>query len=203
VRKQFSLDSGTETQRYKGKECLSWESEVLGIEIWWIEMEMTASTNIFSTFCHRMAYNFAQDPFFNTCQREKCVWLGVTFMGRRAGKMRKVRAQALLSLSVWSEWMLRSNSPELWSGDLKNWDDLQPSRNVLRAIFLCWANLKVAILSVAWGWCCNTVPRVKVLQEEPYELCFWFAHLVHEQVQKGLKRSKTDLTVGGHYVPLY
>jgi hypothetical protein len=66
-------------------------------------MEETASTNIFSTFYHRMAYNFAQDPFFNKCQREKCVWQGVTFMGRRAGKMGKVTAQALLSLVVWSE----------------------------------------------------------------------------------------------------
>jgi hypothetical protein len=28
-----------------------------------------------------MAYNFAQDPFFNKCQREKCVWQGVTFKG--------------------------------------------------------------------------------------------------------------------------
>ncbi len=54
-------------------------------------------------FCHRMAYNFAQDPFLNKCQREKCVWRGATFMGRRAGKMRKVTAQALLSLLVWSE----------------------------------------------------------------------------------------------------
>jgi hypothetical protein len=54
-----------------------------------------------------MAYNFAQDPFFDKYQREKCVWLGVTFMGRRAGKMRKVTAQALLSLVFWSEWMIR------------------------------------------------------------------------------------------------
>jgi hypothetical protein len=50
-----------------------------------------------------MAYNYAQDPFFNKRQREKCVWRGVTFKGRRAGKMRKVTAQALLSLLVWSE----------------------------------------------------------------------------------------------------
>jgi hypothetical protein len=41
-------------------------------------MEETSSANIFSTFGHQMAYNFAQDPFFNKCQREKCVWLGVT-----------------------------------------------------------------------------------------------------------------------------
>jgi hypothetical protein len=45
-----------------------------------------------------MAYNFAQDPFFNKCQRDKCVWQGVTLMRRRAGKMRKVTAQSLLSL---------------------------------------------------------------------------------------------------------
>jgi hypothetical protein len=50
-----------------------------------------------------MAYNFAQDPFFNKRQREKCVWRGVTFKGRRAGKMRKVTDQALLSLLVWLE----------------------------------------------------------------------------------------------------
>jgi hypothetical protein len=66
-------------------------------------MEKTGSTNMFSTFCHRMAYNYAQDPFFNKCKREKCVWQGVTFMGRRAGKMRKVTAQALLSFLVWSK----------------------------------------------------------------------------------------------------
>jgi hypothetical protein len=30
-------------------------------------------------------------------KEKKCVWRGVTFMGRRAGKMRKVTAQALLS----------------------------------------------------------------------------------------------------------
>jgi hypothetical protein len=49
-----------------------------------------------------MAYNFAQDPFFNKCQ-EKNVSGNVTFMGRRSGKMRKVTAQALLSLVLWSE----------------------------------------------------------------------------------------------------
>jgi hypothetical protein len=67
------------------------------------EMEKTASTNMFSTFCHRMTYNIAQDPFFKKNQREKSVWQGVTFIKRRAGKMRKVTAQALLSLVVWSE----------------------------------------------------------------------------------------------------
>jgi hypothetical protein len=35
-------------------------------------MEETTSANMFATFCHRVAYNFAQDPFFNKCQREKC-----------------------------------------------------------------------------------------------------------------------------------
>jgi hypothetical protein len=54
-----------------------------------------------------MAYIFAQDPFFDKCQRGKSVWQGVTFMRRRAGKMRKVTAQALLSLVVWSERMIR------------------------------------------------------------------------------------------------
>jgi hypothetical protein len=70
-----------------------------------LKLEETVSTNIFFTFCLRMGYNFAQDPFFNKCQRDKCVWRGVTFMGRRAGKMRKVTAQAfmLLSLVVWLE----------------------------------------------------------------------------------------------------
>jgi hypothetical protein len=47
-----------------------------------------------------MAYNIAQDPFFKKYQREKCVWQGVTFKRRRTGKMRKVTAQALLSLLV-------------------------------------------------------------------------------------------------------
>jgi hypothetical protein len=36
-------------------------------------MEETAPTNIFSTFCHRLTYKFAQDPFFNKGQRAKCV----------------------------------------------------------------------------------------------------------------------------------
>ena len=54
----------------------------------------------------------------------------------------------------------------------------------LRAIFLRWANLRVAILSVASGWYCSTVSRVKALQGAPCELRFWFAYLVHEQVQK-------------------
>ncbi len=30
-----------------------------------------------------MPYDFAQDPLFNKCQREKCVWQGVTFMEER------------------------------------------------------------------------------------------------------------------------
>jgi hypothetical protein len=42
-----------------------------------------------------------------------------------------------------------------------------------------------------------------VLQEAPNDLCFRFAHLVHEQVQKGLKRSKTVMSIDGHYVPVY
>jgi len=50
-----------------------------------------------------MAYNFAQDPFFNKFHGEKCVLRGVTFIGRKAGKMRKVTTQALLSLVVRSE----------------------------------------------------------------------------------------------------
>jgi hypothetical protein len=56
-----------------------------------------------------MACNFAQDPFFNECQRGKCVWQGVTFMGRRAGKLRKVTAQALLSLLVWFVSLVKMN----------------------------------------------------------------------------------------------
>jgi hypothetical protein len=50
-----------------------------------------------------MTYNFAQDPFFDKCQREKCVLLGATILGRKAGTMRKVTAQDLLNLVVWSE----------------------------------------------------------------------------------------------------
>jgi hypothetical protein len=63
------------------------------------EMEKSASTNIFFTFCHRVIYNFAQDPFFNKCQREKleCALQSVSFIGGKAGKMRKVTTQALLS----------------------------------------------------------------------------------------------------------
>jgi hypothetical protein len=45
-----------------------------------------------------MAYNFAQDPFFNKCQREKCVWRVVAFTGRRAGKMRKVYRSSFAEL---------------------------------------------------------------------------------------------------------
>jgi hypothetical protein len=58
----------------KRKECLIWVFEMLGIPIWWIGMEETASTNILSTFCHMLTDNFAQDPFFNKCQRKKSVW---------------------------------------------------------------------------------------------------------------------------------
>jgi hypothetical protein len=47
-----------------------------------------------------MTYDFA---FFNKHQTEKCVLQGVTFIGRKAGKMRKVTAQGLLSLVAWSE----------------------------------------------------------------------------------------------------
>ena len=118
-------------------------------------------------------------------------------------KNEKSDAQAFLSLVVWSEWMITYNSPELWSGDQNNQDDLHPSRNVLRAIFLRWANLRVVILSVAWGWCCSIIPRVKSLQEAPSELCFWFAYHVPEQVQKGLDRSKTASTDGSHDVTPY
>jgi hypothetical protein len=53
------------------------------------------------TFCHRMAYYIAQDLFFHKCQRTKCVLLGVTISGKEADKMRKVTAQALLSLVVY------------------------------------------------------------------------------------------------------
>jgi hypothetical protein len=49
-----------------------------------------------------MTYNVAQDLFFNKCQREKCVLQSVIiiFIGGMAFKMRKVTAQALLSLVV-------------------------------------------------------------------------------------------------------
>jgi hypothetical protein len=60
-------------------------------------------TNGQQLFPHRMAYDCAQDLIFKKCQREKCVWPGVTFMKRRACEMRKVAAQALLSLVAWSK----------------------------------------------------------------------------------------------------
>jgi hypothetical protein len=48
-----------------------------------------------------MTHIFAQDPFFNKHQKEKCVLKGAsycaTFIGRKERKMRKVTAQALLS----------------------------------------------------------------------------------------------------------
>ena len=47
-----------------------------------------------------MAFNFAQYPFLNKHKEEKCVLPGVTLIGRKAGKMRKVTTQALLSLVV-------------------------------------------------------------------------------------------------------
>jgi hypothetical protein len=53
--------------------------------------------------CHRMAYNFARDTFFSKCQKEKCVLQGVASMGGKVCKMRKVTAQAVLSLVVSSE----------------------------------------------------------------------------------------------------
>jgi hypothetical protein len=66
-------------------------------------MEDSASINIFSNFHHRLTHNFAQGPFFDECQREKCVLQGVTFIGEKAWKMKKVTAHALLSFVVWSE----------------------------------------------------------------------------------------------------
>jgi hypothetical protein len=50
---------------------------------------------MYSTFCHRMTYNFAQDPFLINV-KEKNLSCAVTFLERKAGKMRKVTAQALL-----------------------------------------------------------------------------------------------------------
>jgi hypothetical protein len=38
-----------------------------------------------------MTYTFAQDPFFNNCQKEKCVLLGVAFIGGKAAKAGKMR----------------------------------------------------------------------------------------------------------------
>jgi predicted KAP-like P-loop ATPase len=70
-------------------------------------MKATASTNIFSTFFH-IIFCFAQVPFFNKCQKEKCVLKDVTFTGRKAGEMRKVTAQVLLSL-VLSTILVRVN----------------------------------------------------------------------------------------------
>jgi hypothetical protein len=75
---------------------------VLGIQIWLFEMEETASINIFSTSCHRMAYKLHKIlSLINVGEK------GVSFVGRRAGKLRKVTAQAFLSLVVWSEQMIR------------------------------------------------------------------------------------------------
>ena len=66
-------------------------------------MKKTSSTNISSTFCHRMAYNFAQDPFFNKCQGEKCVLLGisngVTFMGMEGRQNEKSDISSFAELS--------------------------------------------------------------------------------------------------------
>jgi hypothetical protein len=67
-------------------------------------VEETASTNIF--FYH---LSQPEDDISSFCTRsflvrEKCVLLGVILRaGRKAGKMRKVTAQALLSLVVWSK----------------------------------------------------------------------------------------------------
>ena len=66
-------------------------------------MEETASMTGDSTFCQRMTHNLAQDSYLIKFASEKCVLLGATFIGRKAGKMRKVTAQALLSWVVWSE----------------------------------------------------------------------------------------------------
>jgi hypothetical protein len=35
--------------------------------------------------------------------REECVLCSITFLGKKAGKMRKLTTQALLSLVVWPE----------------------------------------------------------------------------------------------------
>jgi hypothetical protein len=68
----------------------------------------------------------------------------------------------------------------LWSGDLNNEDDLQPSRNILRLISLDWANLRVAIAVIDQIWCGRTFSRIK----------FGFAHLGQELLQKRAERSK-------------
>jgi hypothetical protein len=56
-------------------------------------------------FCNMNLYQLfkTQDPFFNKRQREKCVLLGVIILGKKAGKMRKATAQALLRMVVWSD----------------------------------------------------------------------------------------------------
>jgi hypothetical protein len=66
-------------------------------------MEETAFTNILSTFCHRMTNDFTRS-FLLLIVKEN----NVTILGRKAGKMRKVTVQALLSLVVLLEKMTQN-----------------------------------------------------------------------------------------------
>ena len=72
-------------------------------------------------------------------------------------------------------------------GNLKTWDDLLPSRNVLRSIFLDWANLRAVIAGIGSGPYCSNTPSFRALQEAPCEALNRFAHVWSETLQKGAK----------------
>jgi hypothetical protein len=76
---------------------------ILRIQIWWMEMEETAFTNIPSTFYHKKTNNFAQNAFLNQYHKRIICYPVAASTAREAGKMSRVTAQALLSLLAWSE----------------------------------------------------------------------------------------------------
>ena len=166
-------------------------------------MKETASTTGASPFCQRMTHNLAQDSLFNKFASEKCVlrgatFIGRTFIGRKAGKMRKVQLWQLLcwaGLSGQNEWLdkIHLSCGQGPSGNQNNQDDLQTLRNILRLISLDWANLRVAIAVIDWGWYCSTVPRAKALQTALCDSRFGFAHLRHETLQNEQKGAKLFL----------
>ena len=61
-------------------------------------------------------------------------------------------------------------------------------------------NLSIEIAVIDEGGYCSTVPKVKVLLTALSDSHFGFAHLKHETLQKGAKRSKTALSVHSHDV---
>jgi hypothetical protein len=159
------MDPGYESQRLRGAEEFKsgqWKWRSLLLKTWtWIVP--------FDCFPHRMTHHgmmFAEDAFFNNATGEKCVAHNTQCCFHRKGGRQNQegnsslllkQSQTLIKLNLikswaWSTAEVRSHdeswSFELWSGDLNNQDDLQPSRNSYRSIFLDWANLRSVITGI-------------------------------------------------------